>query len=83
MTLYVCRLLHPRVQGIGLNERQTIDKDYAVSYKALSVTSSVRKDEVSPVLVPHNENPHSTPWSPTLQLTIPAIFDLLHVTYPF
>ncbi|CAM9355594.1 unnamed protein product, partial [Laminaria digitata] len=33
--------------GIGLNEQHNIDKDNSVSYKALSVTSSVRKDEVN------------------------------------
>eukprot|EP00904_Undaria_pinnatifida_P008151 jgi/Undpi1/4466/HiC_scaffold_17.g07820.m1 len=33
--------------GIGLNEQRNINKDDAVSYKALSVTSSVRKDQVN------------------------------------
>lgn len=37
--------LPPR-QGIGLNEERNIKKEDVASYKALSLTSSVRKDEV-------------------------------------
>ena len=33
-------------QGIGLNKERNIKRDDVASYKALSLTSSVRKDEV-------------------------------------
>ena len=47
--VHVCRRLHLHAKGIGLNEQHNIDKDNSASYKALSVTSSIRKDEVSRV----------------------------------
>ena len=40
-------------QGIGLNEQRNIKKNDAVSYKALSMTSSVYKDEVGPIRALH------------------------------
>ena len=44
---YVCQRSHPYEGiGIGLEKQRIIKKDYAVSYKALSITSSVYTNEV-------------------------------------
>ena len=52
LRLYDVAVGGPR-QGIGLNEQRNIKKEDAVSYKALSMTSSVYKDEVGPIRALH------------------------------
>ena len=39
------------MKGIGLKVRHKLDKTTTATYEAQSVTSSVHKDEVSPVVV--------------------------------